>query len=319
MPLGSGHCYQADHPRPLRNLGDVTECRQDTRAYSHAVDGPFTVSAGPTAAMAMLLGGAEVAATDEGRRLVASLDLSSGVVFAAIANRESSDAALRVRLRKACIRRWLETLRDQQMEAVQTLIIPGAGLGPLALDWCSMNPTARAVELDYEHVEAKRDLIRRSASESVAARIRCLECDTRDIEATRAALLVAGWHPSRPSVWVIEGLSYYISHEELCALVRLALRGSPLTRIILEFSCPRALLTPHARARTEAFHDKIATLLGGTRLAETDIDAVVKDTDAHLERIVHPGEIETELGWERHFSGPDDSAMRVALLAPGAA
>ena len=265
--------------------------------------------------MVMILGGEHVAVTPQGRTLIASLDLSDGVELARAANRDSPAAAHRVRLRKACIRSWMNELSQHNPDITEQLIVPGAGLAPLALDWCAEHPRCRAIELDYENMDDKRGLIHQCADSGIASRIVCAPCDLRQSDETRRVLAMSGWRPELPALWILEGLSYYISADELCALLRLALGHNQRSRVIMEFSGPRAALSPSARAATEGYHQFIGALLGGRDLTVTDIDAVTTSAGATVERLVHPAEIEAHLGLERFFTGPQDSSMRIAMLA----
>ncbi len=285
-------------------------------AYSPFMDPALTVRAGRTAAMVMLLGGDGIAVTPEGKRLTASLDLSAGIELSRVAASESPDAAARVRLRKGCIRAWMQELHGRDHQTTRMLVVPGAGLDPLALDWCASHADAHAIELDHENVDQKRALIAQAADASIAERIQPIDCDLRDIIATTVALRQAGWQPDQPALWIFEGLTYYISHGELVALLRLALSGNSRSRAIVEFSGARDSLTPAARTATENYHRFIGTLLGGQDLTVTDIQAVARDADASIERLVCPAAIEESLGLPRTFDGPTASAMRIALLAP---
>lgn len=266
--------------------------------------------------MVMLLGGDQIAVTPAGRALVAALDLSSGSDLARIALRDSPAAAQRIRLRKACIRAWMSEFAHCNPDITLQLIVLGAGLAPLALDWCSVHPHCHAIELDYEQVDAKRALIAQCAAPEVAKRIACASCDLRAIDATRDVLCANGWRPQQPAVWVLEGLSYYISSDELAALIRLALSESRASRVIVEFSGSRDDLTPDARAQTERYHQFIATHIGACDLEVTDIDLVARNANAQIERLVDPSMIEEALGFRRFFHTASESAMRIAVLGP---
>lgn len=262
----------------------------------------------------MLLGGDQVAVTPEGRALIAALDLKAGAELAQSAARKSAGAAQRIRLRKACIRAWMHELAQCDPDITLQLIVPGAGLAPLALDWCATHPHSHAIELDYEQVDAKRALIAQCAPPSIAKRITCATCDLRAVEAARAVLGASGWRPERPALWVFEGLSYYISSAELAALIRLAFSGSRESRVIIEFSGPRHELTQDARAQTERYHQFIAHTIGAQDLEVTDIDAVAQSAQARIERLVDPSMLEETLNFPRFFHTPRESAMRMAML-----
>ena len=266
--------------------------------------------------MVMLLAGEHAAQTEAGRALVARLDLSSGAYAASVARAHFPEAAARIRLRKALILKWLQELHTAGSPASRLLIVPGAGLGPLGVDWCALHSDARAIELDYEHVDAKRTLIAETVTCEIASRVGCLQCDLRDLSATRHALESCGMGPADPAVWVIEGLSYYLPTEALEALVRLALAGTSANRVILEFSLSREVLSAEAAARTLAYHQFIAEMVGQRELVVTDIDRLARETSARVAQVLDPAEIEAHLGWPPFFRGADDSSMRIALLAP---
>jgi len=280
------------------------------------MDQPPCIRAGRTAAMVMILADDQLARTPAGKRLVSMLDLEHGLELAHIARRDSPAAARRVRLRKACINRWMDEFSAANNPIANNIIVAGAGLAPLALDWCSAHTQSTATELDYENMDAKQHLIAQCADASITHRLRSITCDLRNIAATESALIASGWRADQPALWIIEGLAYYISHDQLVALIRLALRGHKGNRVILEFSGPRDTLNERARAEIETYHQLVAQHLGGHDLTITDIDALVAHSHARIDRIMHPAEMEEQFGFDRYFTGSDDSAMRVALLAP---
>lgn len=280
------------------------------------MDHPSSIRAGRTAAMVMLLADDQLARTPAGKRLVSMLHLESGLELAQIARRDSPAAANRMRLRKACINHWMDEFALTKNPIANNIVIAGAGLAPLALDWCSTHTESTATELDYENMDAKHHLITQCADASITDRLRSITCDLRNIETTESALVANAWRADQPALWIIEGLTYYISHEQLVALIRLAIHGHQDNRVILEFSGSRETLNASARQEIEIYHRRIAQQLGGHDLTVTDIDAVVAQSHARIDRIMHPAEIEEKLGFDRYFTGPSDSAMRVALLAP---
>lgn len=234
------------------------------------------------------------------------------------ARSESPDAVARIHLRKALIRQWMTEFSALSEPITDSLIVPGAGLAPLALDWCAMHDTARAIDIDYENMDRKRQLIDTCGPSSVTSRIACVSCDLRELDATRTALLQHAWNPARGSMWILEGLAYYLSHQELVGLIRLALGGSPRSRIILEFSGPREPLSPRARQQTERYHRIVGASLGGHDLTVTDVDAIARDSCARIDRLLDPAQMEVQLGMPRHFQSSADSSMRIAMLSPNA-
>jgi methyltransferase (TIGR00027 family) len=92
---------------------------------------------------------------------------------------------------------------------VRQVVLAAAGLDTRAfrLDWPSRT---RLYEIDLPEVlDAKEDVIYRAGAKPACER-RTIRVDLR--EATwPEALLASGYHPERPSVWLIEGLLYYLT------------------------------------------------------------------------------------------------------------
>ena len=266
--------------------------------------------------MVVAVGGDRLAFTAPGRALLAMVDTSSAhdLASALLATHPHS-------LRHLVLRRWramrhLETIAAELPDAAQLIIVPGAGLSAISVDWCSMHPSARAIEIDYDHVDAKRAAIA-AAAPLAAQRIACVHIDLRNIAALADQLSSLGWSREIPCTWIIEGLSYYLSHAEFAALLALSRGAHPHTRIISEYGSRRGTLRPHARDALTTYHRMIAARIGMDDLHETDIAAVAADAVLRVMSDECAAEIESLIGdGTRTFTDALDSSMRMALLAP---
>ena len=266
--------------------------------------------------MVVAVGGDRLAFTEPGRALLAMVDTSSAHDLARTLRTAHPHS-----LRHLVLRRWramqhLERIARECPDATQLIIVPGAGLSALSIDWCSMHPTARAIEIDYDHIDAKRAAIDTVAPHA-APRIQLLNRDLRDIHALTRALAPLGWSPATPCTWVIEGLSYYLTHGEFAALLACARGTSPETRIISEYGGRRDILRPPARLALTTYHRMIARRIGMADLHETDIAAVARDARLRILADECAADIESLIDdGTRTFADALDSSMRMALLAP---
>lgn len=274
------------------------------------------LQAGPTAAMVMLIAADDAAVTPQGTALLKLLDLSAGEALAAEVHAKFPLAQRRIVIRKPFIRMQLNALATALPQRALQLVSAGAGLSPLAIDWCVQHPEARAFELDIEHMVQKRRVIDQVADRSVAARIQCIPCDLTDPAASVRALRAEGWRDDAPSLWVVEGLAYYITQNALAALLHLALSAHPDSRAIVEFSGDQSALCGSALHETREYHSLIRKLVGAHALTTIDLHALAAAAHASVERCFHPMEMERLLGIDPIHHHLDESAMRIALLAP---
>lgn len=274
------------------------------------------LTAGPTAAMVVAVGGDRLAFTAPGRALLGMVDTTDAhdLAQALLTTHPHS-------LRHLVLRRWramrhLDRIASEHPDATRLVIIPGAGLSALSVDWCSTHPSARAIEIDYDHVDAKRAAIAAAAPDA-AARIACVHCDLRDTAALTRHLASHGWTPQTPCTWVIEGLSYYLTRDQYAQLLGLSRHAHPHTRVISEYGARRGVLRQPARDSLIAYHQMIARRIGMDDLHETDMSAVAADAGLRILADECAADIETLIAdGTRIFSDALDSSMRMALLAP---
>jgi O-methyltransferase involved in polyketide biosynthesis len=274
------------------------------------------LKAGPTAAMVVAVGGDRLAFTEPGRALLAMVDTSAAHDLAHTLRTTHPHSLRHLVLRRWRSMRHLERIAAECPAAAQLIIVPGAGLSALGVDWCTLHDTAHAIEIDYDHVDAKRAAIC-AAAPHAAPRIHLLHLDLRDTRALTRALTPLGWSPATPCTWVIEGLSYYLAHAEFAALLACARGTHPDTRIISEYGGPRSPLRDRARRALTTYHQLIAQRIGMADLHETDIVAVARDAGLRIVIDECAADIESLVAdGTRTFADALDSSMHMALLAP---
>lgn len=266
--------------------------------------------------MVLLIAGDHAAATPQGRALLEALDLSAGHALAAQVCAHWPLARRRIKVRKRFVRLLLEQVTAGLPAGLHQLVSAGAGLSPLALDWCVRHPDGRAFEIDLHNMPAKQAALAEVAPASVHSRIRCIDCDLNDPSRMLTALRDAGWRAGAPSVWVLEGIAYYMAQERLASLVRAALAADRSARAIVEFGGPQDALDAAAREETAAFHAAIGSAIGAQSLTTVNLDSLAASAGAEVLHCHDLAAMEAQLNIDRVFRGPQDSAMRIALLAP---
>ena len=140
------------------------------------------------------------------RAFIEKLDLSAGRALHKACNAVWPDYDAVINNRKTGIRQL--ALRHQRKQ----IILPGAGLDAMGLELAESLPDCHIYELDRAYMADKQQLID-------CRNISFIEADIGESLAMRAALQRAGWRADRSSLLVLEGISYYLTPEQLKRLV----------------------------------------------------------------------------------------------------
>lgn len=110
------------------------------------------------------------------------------------------------------------------------VIISGAGFDPLGLDIVTTYPQAQVFELDIDNMLTKSTMLKKLYGES---NLHCIE--TNLIQADICQPLSAhGWQIAKPTLLIMEGISYYLSVDDTCNL----LQSIQPQKVIFEFLKP---------------------------------------------------------------------------------
>ncbi|TAJ45619.1 hypothetical protein [Methanofollis fontis] len=121
------------------------------------------------------------------------------------------------------------------------LIVPAAGMSPLALDMLERYPDriAGVVEADLVGMEEKHALYERVAPD-LAGRIACVRADIRSSS-------LAHYAGPEPTLLVIEGVSYYLGRDDLAGIISAFGSGSGRNQLIVEYLAPCQMVSPRRR------------------------------------------------------------------------
>ncbi|MDQ3773019.1 MAG: class I SAM-dependent methyltransferase [Pseudomonadota bacterium] len=100
---------------------------------------------------------------------------------------------------------------------VRQVVLVAAGLDTRAfrLDW---PPQTRLYEMDLSEVLEAKDAVMKKAGAQPSCERRTIRADLRQ-DTWPEALLAAGYQPQSPSVWLIEGLLFYLLRAAVHALL----------------------------------------------------------------------------------------------------
>lgn len=235
------------------------------------------------------------------------LDLSAGVALRARCNAVCNWYGEVILNRKHCIRHLVEgAIRS----GVRQVVILAAGKSPLALELLLAYPAGidRIIEVDCAGMEEKQALYAAVAPGSTGT----LRCVTADI--TLPDLLEElgdAYLPGVPTVVLMEGISYFITREQLCAILDRFRSPGRTNRLVIEHLLPCRCIAPERRriprevfaivrdetgtpAPAAYTRDELAVLLGerGAILAHCTVSAMERHRTGSNRYFPHP-----EDGW----------------------
>lgn len=99
------------------------------------------------------------------------------------------------------------------------LVIAGAGFDALGIEVMELYPHVKVFELDKENMNIKSRLATKLDNES-KRNIMFIEVNLLNISDVYRSLTAHGWDPIRPTLLIIEGISYYLPTESIQKLVQ---------------------------------------------------------------------------------------------------
>jgi len=280
-------------------------------------DAPLkSLHVGVTAAMVMRLTGEEAAHTDPGRTYVGMLDTGAGRDMADHVASHWPYARVHFVLRKWQLWAWMNALAINSPALGRQVVVLGAGWSATGIDWAHHCIDSRVWEVDLHHQADKEVLVKRLFP-VVASRIRMIEADLSNLGLLLSALRAHGWRADRPTLWIAEGLAYYLEPPRFAALLRAALTFHTANRAVVEFGLSHHLLRDDVRTRTVAYHSYLASQIGLPSLQAVDPSDFCLRSGAIPLAWADPSSIElARNGRALTFRSPEDSGMRMSVLGP---
>ncbi len=165
------------------------------------------INLSPTSSLVLLWTDVDTYPSQASRTYLEQLDLQSGYALYAACRAIWPAYHEVIKNRKHCIWQLLTETVTHYGNAPQ-IVIAGAGLAPLSIE-CKMTwPQAPVFDIDRDNMALKQRLIAQLGVSSLEE-IHCISADLQDVDRLRFCLRQQGWDPQRPTVLVLEGISYY--------------------------------------------------------------------------------------------------------------
>ena len=181
------------------------------------------------------------------RSYVDRLDLSAGDALLMSCNEVCSWYDEVILDRKHFMRCLVENVLRSSNEGSWQIVIPAAGVSPLSLELLTGNASciARIFEIDISDMEEKNAIFR-SIVPALCSKVRHI---TGDIIAPNfiQALKSAGHRSELPTIVLLEGISYYISREDLSRLIGTFRSEQQKNKIIIEYLLPCSSINEERR------------------------------------------------------------------------
>ena len=135
-------------------------------------------------------------------------------------------------LRKFLIKKLiLESLKSNPSLQIVTL---AAGLSPLCLEVASYFPECDIYELDRDNMEEKKEILDKMSFQN---NIKCISSDLSHAGNTFKNLSLNGWKPQNPSLFVLEGISYYLEKDEVFNLLSACVKTQN-NEVVMDYLVP---------------------------------------------------------------------------------
>lgn len=233
-----------------------------------------------TSALVLLWTKREIHKSDIANKYLDLLDLESGKEHLDKCNEYWPHYSKVVKNRKSCILDLVKNTISQ--DKVEQVIILGAGFDTLSLEICSFSTKTRIFEIDIENMELKHNLINSVFTNNS---ITCITGDLSDHSSLISNLVEHGWNKNMPSLIIIEGLSYYLSKDELYNILDVFKTNNQHNHVILEYLLPHDKISKKWQAIAEYPFNLISkrhNLDFITRYALSDIAEYLKTLDREI-------------------------------------
>jgi O-methyltransferase involved in polyketide biosynthesis len=117
------------------------------------------------------------------------------------------------------------------------VIILGAGLSPLSIEWKSRYPNMAVFDIDIDNMKLKMELVSQIKSQKLQE-IRFITADLENSSEVEEALIKNGFKIENPSLVVMEGISYYLSKNVLLNLSNLFRKLRTGSRLVMDYLVP---------------------------------------------------------------------------------
>ena len=207
-----------------------------------------------TSAFVLLFTEPDIYYGDSAKKLLASVDLSTGLGIKNHFEEYWEDIYEEVANRKTGVQIQCRAYLNAQPEA--QIVCLGGGLDPLSLDLAEAFSLAAVFDVDIANMDLKQEINHAIGGPEVTF----CTADLTNPTSLISTLESKGWNPEHPTLIVAEGITYYVPKPLFrAALAAFRTSGGAL---VLEYSLPDDVLTGTPRAEDyEDFFQRLYQLL----------------------------------------------------------
>lgn len=184
-----------------------------------------------TSAFVLLLAEGMIHTSKNSKAYLKRLDLDAGKELLAKCNKIWPHYSEVIKNRKKCI--FDLALDDIKTKKVLQIVIFGAGMDALSIELLSKAKNITIYEIDIANMSLKNKIIKKI--NKLDDSIHHIESDLRNPAGVLNLLKKRGWNEHKPSVFVFEGISYYLDQKDLFNLFSLFKSKTQHNSIILEY------------------------------------------------------------------------------------
>ena len=190
-----------------------------------------------TSALVLLWGGKEAYKSKLAQKYLEQLDLSSGYELYNECSKIWEPYHEILRNRKFGVFNFIESILREDSNA--QVIILAAGIAPLSLDIIERFPDAKIFDIDIENMPMKKKLFEKVSDGSFENKIEFIELDITNKNILTESLIQHGWDKNRNTIVIAEGISYYVTEDELWNAFSVFQTNDKSNFIILESRMPQ--------------------------------------------------------------------------------
>jgi O-methyltransferase involved in polyketide biosynthesis len=262
-----------------------------------------------TSALVLLWAQQECYQTEQARQYLGQLDLEEGRVLYEQCRAVWPYYDEVIKNRKVGVLSLIEKCCSGKIGG-QQLIIVGAGLDALGIEVAERYPHITVFELDQDNMEFKSCLFDNLWDES-KGNLRCIKIDILDDSALYGRLADHGWSSKKPTILVMEGISYYLPEE---SIRKMALIIQP-EWIVFEFLKQERDISADRRDIPQKVFDIISDQCGSPHIGRYDYSKIEKLFDMPVTSKYSMNRLEEmRTGANRFFPTQESGWIEVCLL-----
>jgi len=189
-----------------------------------------------TSALVLLWGGKDSYKSQLAKKYMENIDLSAGTELYENCSAVWEHYHEIIKNRKFGVFNFLESILSQ--DEIYQVIVLAAGIAPLSLDIHEKFPSIKIFDTDIENMDTKKKLYERIAGQEISDKIKFIHTDITNQTDFKKTLIENGWDENGKSIIIAEGISYYLTEDELWNTFAIFKSNDKSNYIILESRLP---------------------------------------------------------------------------------